>query len=196
MRDKLRIMPIDRISIDFMGSAERAFSFLYRFGFTKTEALPTLVRYKKGDIEIDIYHGRSSYEIGAGITSGGVRYTMSELIRACDAVAAAGYRDAIATTPEEVASFLLKLGELMKRYGMKALNGEKLFFLGLEQQRKSWSEEYALEVLTEQLRPQATEAFKRGDYATAARLYSRIAGKLTPSEAKKLAFAIGKQKAP
>jgi hypothetical protein len=77
----------------------------------------------------------------------------------------------------------------MKRYGTAALRADPQFFAMLEKQRKQWSEEYALDVLTDQLRPQADEAFHRGDYSKAAELYAQIRDRLTPAEIKKLALA-------
>ena len=78
---------------------------------------------------------------------------------------------------------------LLKRYGRSALDGDLLFFSSLEGERKLWSEEYALDVLTEQLRPQADEAFRQKDYSKAVELYSRIRERLSPVELKKLSIA-------
>jgi len=54
----------------------------------------------------------------------------------------------------------------------------------------------ALDVLADQLRPQADEAFRTGDYAAAANLYAQIRGRLTPAEIKKLKFAEERQLEP
>jgi len=51
----------------------------------------------------------------------------------------------------------------MQRYGTAALRGEPQFLSLLEKQRKQWAEEYALDVLASQLRPQAEDAFRQGD---------------------------------
>ncbi len=82
----------------------------------------------------------------------------------------------------------------MKRYGTAALRGDPQFFSTLKEQRKLWSEEYALDVLADQLRPQADEAFRRGNYSTAADLYARIRSRLSPAEVKKLALAEERRK--
>ncbi|WP_419633392.1 hypothetical protein [Thiolapillus sp.] len=96
----------------------------------------------------------------------------------------------MATTAEGVATALETLSMLMKRFGGAALKGDPEFIAALEQQRQQWSEDYALEVLAEQLRPQANEAFHRKDYSMAADLYSRILKCLSAVERKKLDFAI------
>jgi hypothetical protein len=55
--------------------------------------------------------------------------------------------------------------------------------------------EYALDVLVNQLRPKAEEAFRRGDYRNAAELYERIRSRLTAAELKKLAIATERDRA-
>ncbi|HEY2560159.1 MAG TPA: hypothetical protein VGI48_10665 [Caldimonas sp.] len=181
----------DRSPLHFAQKVRGAFSFLVDEGFTEIEARPTLVRYRNGDgdVEVDIYHGRQSYEVGGGVTIFGLRYAMSEIMRASDPDMAKEYRNAVATTPEGVAAGLKELSALMQRYGSAALLGDPRFFSVLEEGRRQWAQEFALDVLVGQLRPQAEEAFRRGDYSMAAELYGRIRERLSPAEAKKLALA-------
>ncbi|MEX8505365.1 hypothetical protein [Leptothrix ochracea] len=163
----------DRSALHFARKVQGAFGFLADAGFAQVEASPTLVRYRKGDVEVDIYHGRQSYEIAGGVTFAGTRYAMSEIIRTVDLEVAKEYRSAVATTAEGIAAGLKELAALMQHYGPGALSGEQQFVaLLLEQQRKQWAEEYALDVLAAQLRPQAEDAFRRGDYEQAAELYA------------------------
>lgn len=178
-----------RVNLHFELKVRGAFLFLEELGFVEAEAAPTLVRYKKACMEVDIYHGRQSYEVGVGITAFGVRYAMSEIIRSSDPAAATAYRNAAATTPEGISRCLEELSSLMMRYGARALSGDRHYFIVLAEQRKQWSESYALDVLAKQLRPRAEEAFRREDYGTAFELYARIKGRLTPAEVKKLAVA-------
>ncbi|MCK5524936.1 MAG: hypothetical protein KAI83_17555 [Thiomargarita sp.] len=179
----------NRSNLNFEGKVRRAFIFLDALGFSEIEALPTLVRYRKGRVEVDIYHGHQSYEIGAGITVCGIRYAISEIIRVTAPEIAKQFRYAMTTTPEGVTASLGELSSLMKSYGDEALRGNSQFFSMLEKQRKQWSNEYALDVLAEQLRPQANEAFRRKNYSIAADLYSRIRERLSPAEIKKLCLA-------
>ena len=180
---------LDRSSLNFEDKVRRAFVFLRDLGFYEVEVLPTLVRYRKGGVEVDVYHGLQSYEIGAGVTAFGVRYSIGEIIRQVDPDTAKRYRKYAATTPEGVVAGLGELSSLMKRYSRSALDGDQQFFSALENGRKLWSEEYALDVLSEQLRPQADEAFRQKDYSKAADLYSRIRTRLSPAELKKLILA-------
>ncbi len=174
---------------NFESQVSSSFAFLTKLGYVEIESLPTLVRYKKEDVELDIYYGRSSYEIGAGISYDGTRYALGEIIRITDVDASKRYRNFATTTAGGIALALSELSLLMERYGMNALKGDPQVFMALDSQRKIWSEEYALDVLAEQLRPQAEDSFRTGDYAKAAELYNRIRGRLTPVEVKKLMVA-------
>jgi len=118
-----------------------------------------------------------------------VRYAMAELIRVIDPEAGRTYRDAVATRPAEVADALARLSSLMQRYGAAALRGDLQPFSALAKQRERWSEDYTLDVLAEQLRPQAEDAFRRRDYVAAAELYGRVRSRLSPAENKKLQLA-------
>lgn len=179
----------DRKDFDFEAKAKTAFAFLVEHDFIEIESSPTLVRYKKGHVEVDIYHGRQSYEVGLGVTLFGVRYSLSEIVRLEDSEVGQNFRYPTAATPEEVKFALGKISALMKNYGCSALdNDQKCFFL-LKRQRESWAEDYALQVLAEQLRPQANDAFRKKKYAKAAELYSRILKQLSPAEIKKLRIA-------
>ncbi|MGR4876190.1 hypothetical protein [Pseudoxanthomonas sp. LARHCG66] len=179
----------DRSQLHFTTKVRKAFSFLANEGFTEVEALPTLVRYQKGGVEVDVYHGRQSYEIGAGISISGTRYAMSEVVRAGDPEVAKTYRNMVATTHEGIVAGLEELSALMQRYGATALRGDSRYFSMLEGQRKQWAKEYALDVIESQLRPQAEEAFRRRDYSKVVELYGRIKERLSPVEVKRLALA-------
>ena len=119
----------------------------------------------------------------------GAYANLSEIVRAVDSEVAKEYRNAVATTPEGIAAGLEELAALMRHYGSGALRGEQQFVAALERQRKQWAEGYALDVLAVQIRPQAEDAFRRGNYAQAAELYGRIRECLSPAEAKKLSLA-------
>lgn len=179
----------DRAHLGFAKETRKAFAFLCDLGFSEIEASPTLVRYRKGGVEVDVYHGRQSYEIGAGVTAFGTRYAISEIIRHIDPEAGKYFRYSATTTPEGIVAGLDKLSFLMKCYGRSAVEGDPQLFSILESERTSWAEEYAVDVLADHLRPQADEAFRRRDYAKSAELYSRIKERLSPAELKKLSIA-------
>lgn len=177
------------LNLNFEENARKAFAFLCELGFAEIEALPTLVRYQKDGIEVNVYYGRQSHEIGASIIAFGNRYPISTIIRITDPKEFDHFHYTMASTPDGVAAALEDLSLLMKHYGRKALEGDFQFFLMLERQQRMWAEDYALDVLTRQLRPQADEAFRKKDYLKATELYSRIKERLSPAELKKLNIA-------
>lgn len=178
-----------RSSLKFVVAVREYFEFLSSLGFSEVEALPTLMRYEKSGVSVDVYHGRQSYEVGAGITAYGVRYTIPQIIRHSDSELAEKYRRKSVTTSEEVAVAVEELSLLTKRYCRLALEGDRSLFSALENERKISTKEYELDVLARQTRPKALEAFRKKDYSKAVELYSRIEKRLTPAEIKKLSIA-------
>lgn len=180
----------ERTHLNFTNAAKSHLSFLHDLGFKEVESLPTLVRYRKGDIEVDVYHGRQSYEIGFGITRKGVQFSLPDFIAATDPQVAKQYSTPMASTQEGVEKGLERIGELAKHYCAQALlENDPEFFARLESKRKLWTEKYWLEMNARQLRPQAHEAFKLGQYREAAELYKKIRPLLSDAELKKLSIA-------
>jgi hypothetical protein len=175
----------ERTRLNFAHAVRERFAFLDDMGFSEVESLPTLVRYRSDQLEVTLYHGRQSFELGFEISRDGARYAISELIGVADAEAAKRYRNFAATTSAGIIEGLNQLAELVTRYGDRALRGDSAFFAMLEDHRKSWSEGYALDVLEKQLRPKAQAAFQQGNYREAAELYERIRPRLSAAEEKK-----------
>src|SRR5687768_13994378 len=92
-----------RTRLKFTEAVSERFTFLKELGFSEVESLSTIVRYRKGDLEVDVYHGRQSFELGLGVARRGTRYSLSELIRVSDPDAADRYRNVAATTPKGIA---------------------------------------------------------------------------------------------
>jgi hypothetical protein len=188
MNANQRKLSSDRTRFDFANAVTKIFAFLSDLGFSQLEASLTIVRYRKGDLEVDVYHGRQSYELGFEVDRYGKKYSIGELIRATDAEAAARYRSFAATTQEGLIEGLVRLAEWAKRYAGRAIQDDPSFFALLEDQRMSWREAYALDVVEQQLRPKANEAFRLGNYQEAAELLERIVPRLSPAELKKLRY--------
>lgn len=184
----------DRSHFKFEEKVRSTFDFLYKLGFDEIKSLPTLVTYQKDDIKIDVYHGRQSFEIGVCISNLESEYTISEIIRAIDPSYAEHFFYDVAKTPDSIYNSLKSIASKVNHYCMDALNGDPYFFSKLKYQRELWSERYALDVLAEQIRPQADEAFRKKDYSKAADLYSRIKKCLSPAELKKLSLSETRRK--
>ncbi len=189
------MVTLGRVKLNFLEEARKAFAFLSDLGFSEIDAQPTLICYQNDGVEVDVYHGKHSYEVGAGVAAFGARYSIAEIIRHLDPQVGKHFRYSAATTPEGVVVALADLSLLVKRYGRAALNGDEELMAALAKETISHSEEYALDVLEEQLRPLANEAFREKDYVRAFELYSRIKDRLNPSELKKLTVAEKRRRA-
>lgn len=173
----------------FENAVVEAFAFLRQSGFEVVEHGPTLVRYRHQNVEVDIYQGRRSFEIGAGVAIDGERFALSELVRLGDAKAADVIRNPTATDDEGVARGVSKVASWLRQFGLRALQGDATIGAELVAQRKALLEALELDALAEQIRPLAETAFRAADYLRAAELYSRIRSRLTPSEKGKLELA-------
>jgi len=179
----------ERARLGFADAARRNFGFLVAMGFAEVGSTPTMIRYQRGGLELAVYHGRRSFELGFEAARRGERYSIEELIRVEDPGLAGTYRNFVATTPDEVDAGLVRLGDLVSRHCERALSDDPAFYTKLEAQRKTWAESFALDVLAAQMRPQAEAAFRSGDYRKAAELYERIRPVLSATELKRLTLA-------
>ena len=188
---------MERLRQHFADEVRSRFAFLSDLGFTEIEATLALVRFQNlnGDVEVGVYYERQSYEPGITVTHGGISCSLGQMIRVVEPQTGKEYRDFAVTTESGLTEGLERLVKLTKRYGQRAIQGDLEFYADLEIKRKSWVHEYALDVLVNQLRPKAEEAFRRGDYRNAAELYERIRSRLTAAELKKLAIATERDRA-
>lgn len=175
--------------IEFLPRIRVAFSFLIDIGFIEKESSPKVAKFQNSDVQVVIYFGQSSYEIHVIFIFEDKEFSLGEILSAKNERLREKFRYPAATTSEEVEKALLKLSQLCKDYCEEALRGDPQFYKSLEINRKIWSQDYELEVLCEQLRPEAEDAFRNHNYTKAVELYSRIRKALTPSEQKKLSIA-------
>lgn len=186
---------VSREMLGFSGAAEAAFHFLSNYGFRLHSSDVTILRYVSERVFLNVYHGRSSYELGVEVgllqaRDGSNRgYPLGAFVGLTDSEAAASLRYFMATTPEEMRVGLERLAAQVKQYVQRALVGDETVFGELRQQQEERSKKYAAEVLADQVRPKAEEAFRARDYERVAELLSRIEDQLTPVERRKLEYA-------
>jgi hypothetical protein len=182
-----------RGELGFAGLAEGAFNFLSDFGFRLVSAEATIVRYSSERVFVNVYHGRSSYELGIEVGLVGSEtergYPLEAFVRLSDPERASRLRNFMATTTDEVRVGLQRLAEQVKQDVEPALRGSEEVFAELHRQRQEWSKSYASEVLASQVRPKAEAAFRERDYVRFVELLSKIEDALTPAEAQKLSYA-------
>ena len=180
---------LERAKLGFREEAVQAFSFLQDMGFVEVSASPTLVEYERDDLEVNVYHGRQSYEVGFEIVRAGTRYSLSALIKLAAPAEGKAYRNTMATSATAVRNGINRLRELVRRYAMTALQGDPETFHALDHQRIEWGQALELETQVASLKPKADEAFRLGHYAQAAELYDQIRAGLSPVEVRKADLA-------
>lgn len=180
----------NKSGLGFREEVRKKFSFLLELGFVEVVALETMLRFKKGEVEIAVYHGRKSFEIGLEIIGFGIEASLSEVLIAAGAENAKSFYRPTATNFSQLVSGLDMLSSLLLKYGRPIFLGDRAYFSKLEGLILQLSEEYALDVLAKQIKPQADLAFRNKDYEKAVDLYGRIRKRLGPVEEKKLEFAL------
>lgn len=175
--------------LQFVEAVRRNFAFLGDAGFAEIEALPTLVRYRSGKTGVDVHHGRKSFEVGLQVSFHNKRYSLSEMIRVFDPVLGNQFRNMVARDDASLETALAHLRDAFLRHGAQSLENEKAYFKRLDELKMGWVKAYVLDALVQRTRPKAAAAFRRADYRTAAELYGKIEGRLSPAEAMKLQIA-------
>ena len=180
----------ERAKLGFKEAVRQHFKFLGRYGFNEILALTTIVQYRNRNLDVCVYHGRLSYEIGVEIYQADERFTIGELIRLSDEEAYEKYRSPmVSSSSVALDSAIERLATLLSKYGEKALQNDYATFDALRKQGVVLVEQLALDVLESQIRPLAAQAFRERRYKDAAKLYKKISARLSNAERAKLAFA-------
>lgn len=185
-----------RAALNFPQEVQSAFEFLTTdYGLQCIFTEPTYVRYESYLTFVNVYHGRSSYELGLEVGLLGESpereraFTLMELMRVQDPWAESNFHYFTATTPKQMRTAVARLAQLLKKYGADTLRGDRTAFERLSEERIRWRERFAKEVLLDQVKPAAEAAFRAKDYAKAVNLYESVRDDLTPVELKKLNYA-------
>jgi hypothetical protein len=188
-------MSSGREKLDFATTVEEAFCFLGDYGFRLRSSESTILRYASERVFVNVYHGRSSYELGIEVGplqiggAHGQGYPLGAFVRLADPNEAARLRYFMATTQHEVRIGVERLAHQVKHYVRRALVGDQVVFTDLARQQEELSQRYAAEVLAGQMRPLAEEAFRVREYERVIEVLSKIEGELTPAEKRKLEYA-------
>jgi hypothetical protein len=181
-----------REPLGFSKVVQEEFLFLVKdYYFKCTVAETTYVRFESDRVFINIYHGRSSFEIGLeiGLLDRDEPYSLSELIHLGDSKEGNSYRNFMAGTPELVRRGITLLREKFEKYGIKALSGAAEFFSKLHHQGKQLEASFSNQMKVRHTRPKADEAFHQKNYKEVVRLYESMLNALTPAELKKLEYS-------
>ncbi len=173
----------------FVDAVRLHFGFLLALGFAEEIAVPTLVRYRRQELEVSLYHGERLHELGIEIAWKGTSFALSEVIRLSNPEEARQFRNWIAVSTDDVSKGIARLRDLVERYAVPAFAGDESFFLKLHESRQQSEIDLEMRVLAETVRPRAEREFRAGCYKAVVDLYESILPILTAVERKKLEIA-------
>lgn len=143
-------------------------------------------------MEINVYHGRRSFEISLEIKSLETpteSYPISALVRLFDAKRGEEYKVYSTHTVEGVAEGVRRLAKLLHECLKAGVLDDKQLFSRLKLQRHDLAGKYALEVQLSQGRQQSESAWAKKDFAKVVKILSPLQEHLNPSDLKKLEYA-------
>jgi hypothetical protein len=188
---------VDRNQLGFVSEVMSTFKFLStEFGFICVKVEPSFIRYESTSIFINIYHGRTSSELGVEIGKlaniPGIQenwYTIGEVMDLMGIREKLGYTFFQASTQERVRKLVPKLAEYVREYAKPIIEGNTQIFEKLEVLRSRKSDEYIKEMHLSRTREEAEKTWRKKDYAKLVELYNSMKEDLTLVEFKKLEYA-------
>jgi len=186
----------DRERLRFEETVLASFDFLGSYGLKPKKKEPTFVRYESKKVFLNVYHGRSSFEIGLelGRRDRPERYGLGYIIASAGKAAweAEGFGHGTmfqVSSREGVQQLVPKVAGLLKKYGEPFLRGDPEFYDELAKANERASSEYTRRQLVERTRKDADTAWAGKQYARVVDLYQPLREDLTEIETKRLAYA-------
>jgi hypothetical protein len=182
----------ERIDLGFVNKCREVFSFLRENGFSEIEATNTLVVYRRHEIFFRVCHDLHSYEIDGVVSAYGKNYSVFELLWHFNIEEAQKYRPFMTSNMSGLSLGLIKLRTIVENHFLDVFHESEDFFSQLDDEREVRISKFSNEVLKAQILPDASEAFRRGEFGKAVRLFSKVEDCLTQTELKKLEYARSK----
>lgn len=188
-----KINDINRKSLKFPILAKEALSFLQNWGYLVEYQDDTIVKFTGPFGRINVYHGRSSYEIGIEFgpenSNQSKMFSLDQLIKLTTGTEENDYYNPCATSEESVHRFLLEQAELLKKYGVRIFEGDLRVWFDLEDIRKRNAFNMEIESKLKNARSLSDKAFKSRRFSEVVKYLSEVEAWLTPTEKKKLSYA-------
>lgn len=195
-----------RSALGFVDAVLERFAFLEPFGLLLSKFEPTFVRYESEERFVNVFHGRSSYEIGVEVgrwvdTKDGVAvetYPLAYLDAIREQDSGPTVRGLTAVSREQVASFVAEVAGWAQVLLPNALTpSSDQVFAELQAEVVRESQLYLQRKRSEVLRERAGLAWREGDFHRVVLAYSEIIEELPlvslrPSELKRLQYAEGR----
>jgi hypothetical protein len=180
-----------RAALGFAAAVRAAFGFLEAMGFAVVDEQATFVRYEADDRFVNVFHGRSSYELGVEIgrrvrrhgISVEARYPLS-YVMALDHPDEAGFRTFATSRPDRLPAFVGQLATLTRQFGHDALCGRPDVFGRLAALAKRRSDALQQSWRAADLRRAADAAWRARDWGRVVEAYAEMAAELDTVEMK------------
>jgi hypothetical protein len=179
---------MDRSALGFNKCVKKYFNYLLsEYGYIIAKEEVTLVSFKRNKMEITIYHGRQSYEIGMEITfSDGKMATLYEILKV---MAPEDSKKIVkmASNKKTVEISLLEISCIFKaRCGdlLRDKLDENRIFKKISDNRKKYSSVYQYGALKDK----AEIAWQNKNYPEAKEIYMSISDHLDEKERRRLAY--------
>ena len=179
----------------FTDVAKRAFSFLDDEGLRLVRCESHALRYENSQVfvavEWDARSGELNVYLGLQPKNGqrADAFSLNDLLGMEQAGSPASNMPFQVADESRLEPFLEELATKVSIHAAPALAGDRMYFRRLKTFRSAQSEAYMREMELRQVRSEAENAWREGNFREVARLYMSIERDLSKSEKAKLAYA-------
>lgn len=182
-----------RKQLGFAEAVVREFEFVEAsYGFRRIEESITFVRYESDQIFLNVYHGRSSYEIGVelgklvadpSVNRYGLSYVIAGLAPEYE-----GQTSFQATEPKTIAKCVAKAARIVESYCGPALAGDREAFQKIEEAARVEGERLLVRYKYGAIINRADHAWENKDRVRAAELYEEAEPGLDTTRKRRLDY--------
>lgn len=167
----------------------RAFGFLLQLGFVVARREGTLVRFEKDNVFVNVYHGRSSYQVGLelGRIHEGDTYSLHELLSATSPADIEQAR-CQTTDPEILGRCLSSIATTIEQRCGFLLKGDACAFEKLDAAVAPGRRAVTLQAQFGAIIGRADKAWESKDFSEAAALYERSEPGLDETRMRRLEY--------
>jgi hypothetical protein len=182
--------------LGFIELALSAFAFLLRIGFEVVRREPTRLVFESPEVFVNVYHGRSSYQVGLeiGRLEAGDKYSLHELLAAVAPPEVAKAR-CQTTDPEVLKCCLSGIANVVARTCGSLLAGDAGAFEALRVAVAPRRKAVTLEAEFGAILDRADQAWETKDLGRAREFYERARPALDETRRRRLTYLIGRKEA-
>lgn len=181
--------------LGFVGLALSAFAFLLRKGFEVVLREPTRLVFESSAVFVNIYHGRSSYQVGLEIGRLGdprQKYSLHEILAAL-APSEVDKARCQTTDPEVLERCLSSIADVVDRTCGSLLAGDVVAFEDLRVAVAPRRKAVTLEAQFGAIVDRADRAWEAKDFRRAKELYQKAEAALDGARRRRLEYLIGRE---